>query len=229
MTGAPNTPLEHKMPNNTLKPQLPLRPHALPHVTLSLVALALVIFYIPGLTPLFELNLSSPWRMGGITLLTGHLTHWSENHLLWDGVTFAFLLGAHEFGTFRTLRPNLVRLAVTLVIAALLTSLYMVYFGGGYSTYRGLSGLCVCAFVFILDDLWSEGGASALLASAGLILLAAKLLFEHQTGVAVFAHTGATPFVVAVEAHIIGALVGLGSTQTAHKDVWRPCPSSQIC
>jgi len=141
------------------------------------------------------------WRM-----LTGHLTHWTVDHLAWDLAMFV-LLGAMVESRSRS------RLVALCLVSAIGISLLVL---GGHPelrTYRGLSGIDTALFVYVAADQlasawrqcrWVEGVLPAtLLAGFG-----GKLLYELVTGRTLFVDSQTAGFVVVIAAHAAGAATG---------------------
>jgi rhomboid family GlyGly-CTERM serine protease len=143
------------------------------------------------------------WR-----LVTGHWTHWSLDHLLWDLAAFTGLAVACELapGCGRKRMLGAVGLAAVAIPAVLWVALPRL------ATYRGLSGIDSALFVLLAVTVLREDLAACRRGWAwiGLLALAAFLAkcgYEAATGRALFA--AASGFVPVPLAHLIGGLSGL--------------------
>ena len=141
------------------------------------------------------------WR-----IVTCHVTHYTLDHLVWDGIVFA------SVGTL-CLRDSPRRTWATLATAtaALPATLWLLH--PQLSTYRGLSGLDTALFALLctraLVDNWISGDRRRLIASAAaMIVLLGKTSYEIVSGTTLFAD-GAGEFVAVPTAHIVGAIVGM--------------------
>jgi hypothetical protein len=154
------------------------------------------------------------WQRGaapGFSSLTGHLTHWSWNHLRWD-------LGAFAILSWLSLRLTPLRYAPCLLAAAVLIPLEVRLFQAALDCYRGLSGLDCALFGLVIAALWHQpSGGRGWSAAHGLALLGgciflAKTGFELVTGGTLFVEAGAAAgFVPVVSAHLTGFLCGLAT------------------
>jgi rhomboid family GlyGly-CTERM serine protease len=150
-------------------------------------------------------------------LLTGHLTHWNVDHLLWDAATF-LLLGV------ACVWRSVGRTAATLLGTAAAISASLVLFQPEIATYRGLSGLDSALFTLLAALVWRESrrdgrwklGAVAIAAGAAFL---AKAAYESATGTTLFVDSSAAGFIPLASAHLIGgavgAIVGLGGGQAS--------------
>jgi rhomboid family GlyGly-CTERM serine protease len=181
----------------------------------SLVAVALVALVAVVAQGFPALALALEWRresMGaGISfgILTGHLAHWSWDHLVWDLVAFTGL----SMACLR-IRPG--RFLICLGISAVVIPIVVYVFHPALASYRGLSGIDSALFALFLTGLWrspragsrSLGGAR-LLALAGGLLFLLKTGYELATGQAVFVESSDAGFVPLPSAHLAGFLAGL--------------------
>jgi rhomboid family GlyGly-CTERM serine protease len=178
----------------------------LPGVSLLLALPALVIYSMPSLAARLELD----WRaIGGgevWRLVTGHWTHVSLDHLLWDLAAFVVLATACELrdacGRRRMLAA--VGLAAVAIPAALWIALPEL------TRYRGLSGIDSALFVllavtFLKEELAAGRRGWAWLGGLALVAFGAKLGYEVITAAALFteASGGAVPVPLA---HLVGGL-----------------------
>ncbi len=142
------------------------------------------------------------WR-----LLSGHLTHWNGEHLLWDVGAFVLLGVLCE-------RLDRRRFAVCMLASAIVIPLVVWLASPEILVYRGLSGIDSALFVLlavtVLRAEWASRdwrwvfGAAAL-----LVAFAVKTGFEQMTGRAVFVDSVAAGFIAVPAAHTAGASVGV--------------------
>ena len=194
--------------SRTAVSKLALRARAgLPIATAALTLLAIGIWLVTGASELLE------YRRGAIAsgefwrAITGHLTHWNADHLLWDAVMFA-VLGALVERTSR--RAFLATCAVS--AAAISATLW--FCRPGLELYRGLSGIDSALFVFqagwlVREALRERRCVAALLPTVALAGFAAKIGYELATGATLFVDSAAAGFAPLPLAHVIGAAVGL--------------------
>ena len=179
----------------------------LPIATAALTLLAIGIWLIPGASELFEFRREAIasgefWRA-----ITGHVTHWNADHLLWDAVMFA-VLGALVERTSR--RAFLATCAVS--AAAISATLW--FCRPGLELYRGLSGIDSALFVFqagwlVREALVERRRAASLVLTVALAGFAAKIGYELVTGATLFVDSAAAGFAPLPLAHVIGGAVGL--------------------
>jgi rhomboid family GlyGly-CTERM serine protease len=169
---------------------------------LPLAALALVCGLLPGVER-WQLDLalaaSEPWR-----LITGHLVHWSPQHLAWDLAVFVGLgLACERHGRGRT--------ALTLALAVAAISFGVPLLSPGLTVYRGLSGLDAALFALLAARrLRSSAPRTRLAGGVALVALFAKLAWEVATGVPLFVHgLGVAGVGLLPEAHLLGGAAGL--------------------
>jgi rhomboid family GlyGly-CTERM serine protease len=181
----------------------PSRP--LPVFTGAICAAALLLFGLDLGTP-FEWSREAIARGEVWRLFTGHLAHWSLDHLLWDVAAVAVL------GTWleRRHRGGLVALVSASVIVI---SLALIAEPAGLAAYRGLSGVASALFVAVALALVRDAlnARDRLGAVAALVLLAGfamKVIVELATGASLFAHV-AESIEVTPLAHAMGCSVAL--------------------
>ncbi len=142
--------------------------------------------------------------------MTGHLVHWSWNHLLWDLAAFLAL-------ALVAIRLSPDRFAISLLAAALVIPLEIALNQPQIDTYRGLSGIDSAIFGLIVAALWRNSKSQVSSFSwnrvvaviAGLSFLA-KFGLELVTGGTLFVASGSgdQAFVPVPSAHLTGAVVG---------------------
>lgn len=170
-----------------------------------LMALPIAVYIIPDCNELLEYNRNlieagEFWR-----LITGHITHFSFDHLFWDSIMFAVV------GSL-CLKRN-IRLTLTLLATSILTiSCYLWFYIPSMTHYRGLSGVDCGLMVLYAGMLFTEGYETQnniLQWGSSIIILgmAGKLAYEITSGATLFVSgTGARCI---VEAHCIGAATAL--------------------
>lgn len=148
-------------------------------------------------------DLSASWRW-----LTGHLVHWSWNHLQWDLTAFALL-------SFAGLRLQPSRYAACLTLAAALIPLELRLLDGQFISYRGLSGIDSALFGLLVTSLWFHPATSSgrrsprWLAAIGGCCFLAKTIFELTTGDTVFVANEHHEFAPVIPAHLVGFFAGV--------------------
>jgi rhomboid family GlyGly-CTERM serine protease len=173
---------------------------------LALALVAVAIQFIPHAAGMLELSRAAVLHGELWRIVTGHFTHFSNQHLAWDVVTFT-VLGA------MVAERSFARFVACLIGAAVAISAATLILRPDVAVYRGLSGvdsaLFVTAAVMLLRQGWREGRqflvASALLALAAF---SAKTLFELATGKVLFVQElgdGVAPLALA---HIAGGAWG---------------------
>lgn len=185
----------------------PLRVPAPAAVAAALLVPAVLAALVPGLGTAWQLDRAAVAAGELGRVLTCHWTHWTAEHLLWDGLAagvLAWLCGVRA--------PR--RAAVALAAAAVAVPVAVLVALPEIVAYRGLSGLDSALYVLVatamIRDALREGRARAALVPAlALAAFVAKTVFELTTRSAVFAETGA--FVAVPLAHAAGAMVGFAS------------------
>lgn len=179
----------------------------LPIATAALTLLAIGIWLVPGASELLEYRREAIasgefWRA-----ITGHVTHWNADHLLWDALMFAVLGALVE----RTSRRAFL---ATCALSAAAISATLWFCQPGLELYRGLSGVDSALFVFqagwlVCESLRERRRAAAILPTVALAGFAAKIGYELVTGATLFVDSAAAGFAPLPLAHVIGAAVGL--------------------
>lgn len=153
------------------------------------------------------------WRRGAgfpfslTGLFTGHLTHWSWNHLAWDLAAFAAL-------SVVCLRLIPGRYVVCLAISAIVISLEIALNQPQFESYRGLSGIDSALFGLAIAGLWRLSREGRILGALALVAILAKTGFEHATGQTLFVSNDSQQlpgFVPATSAHVSGLICGLAT------------------
>ena len=170
---------------------------------LALSAGAAAAFLIPGAARWLEYDRAAlaggeVWR-----LLTGHVAHWSVEHLAWDLIAFVALGVLCEC-------LSRVRFLACVGGGALTVSLTLWWAMPGLERYRGLSGLDSALFVLLAVSLMRRGDSRRIFAGAwALVAFLAKLAWEGATGGTLFVHDAGLSAVPL--AHLAGALAGFAA------------------
>ncbi|MFQ5732226.1 MAG: rhombosortase [Planctomycetaceae bacterium] len=179
-----------------------------PIVALCIAGAALAVGAFDSVADLLQFDRSAIEAGQSWRLLTGHLTHWSWDHVFWDLAVFAVLGSLCE-------RENRARFVACVAASAILISAGVWCVLPGLETYRGLSGIDSALFALlagsVLRDAIAERRWSWLVGT--LLLLAGflgKTVFEIATGTTLFVDSAAANMLPIPLAHIIGAVVGLG-------------------
>lgn len=179
-------------------------------VFVAVTALALVIPLFPGVSETLQWQRSNPPLLHSFQWLTGHLTHWSWDHLIWDLAAFAAL-------SFTALRLIPERYFGCILLAAALIPFEIAINQSQLHSYRGLSGIDSALFGLILTGLWRSNPAQSriplprILAIFGGLVFFAKCLYELGSGQTFFVSASESKFVPAVSAHLVGAICGIAS------------------
>ncbi len=185
-----------------------------PWVTAAVALAALLVHACPPLAGALELDRAALARGEAWRLVTGHLVHFSAEHLVLDVLAFLALGLACERRA-----PRLTRAA--LGAAALAVSAGVLALSPAIARYRGLSGLDATLCAVLATTVLAPGGqdrgkaalparvhlAAALLGAAFL----GKLGFELAAGRALFVDSAAAGFVPLPLAHLLGAGTGLAA------------------
>jgi rhomboid family GlyGly-CTERM serine protease len=172
----------------------------LPHVTLAMLAGALLIASAPALRPLLiydreQILAGELWRM-----FTGHWVHLSLRHLLLDVSAMALIGWLAETN-------NRARFAILCLFAPILISLSSLIFAPDMHRYYGLSALAMTAWTFLaFRNLITR--KLRVLSSAMLTAAVAKILFELASANALFVPSHTPEIRVAVISHVAGTMIG---------------------
>jgi len=177
----------------------------IPFLTLIIGTLALFVVVQNGSVEALEFSRTALARGQLWRLLTGHLTHFSADHLKWDLVVFLAL------GSLVELR-NRTHFTVSVVGGALLISIGVWWLQPQFNNYRGLSGVDSALFGYLAADIFKLARAeakrwTAVAAGLAMALFAAKTLFELNTGQTLFVENTVS-FSPVPLAHLIGVIVG---------------------
>jgi len=173
---------------------------------LGLVA-AVVVCASPWLTDLLQFDRTRVASGEWWRLVTGHWTHWTLDHLWWDGAVF-FVLAAVCERLDRTLLLRAVVLSVPTCSAAVW------WLAPELDTYRGLSGIDSALLgaigAKVVVDALSNGDWRRSVLPMGLVLgFAAKTACEVATGTTIFVDSVAAGTVAVPVAHVAGLLAGV--------------------
>ncbi|HMJ89491.1 MAG TPA: rhombosortase [Candidatus Acidoferrum sp.] len=174
-----------------------------PTVSLLLLSLALLAWFMPGWAEAWQWQRDEPWQLW--RWFTGHVCHWSADHLVWDAVV-CIILGA--WCEMRNRRSYVVLIGVSATAITLVVSLLCPQL----SSYRGLSGIDSALFGWLVAELFVEALRRkdprtllvvTLMAGAFLV----KTAFEISSQATLFV-SGASSFVPVPLAHIVGFVTG---------------------
>lgn len=139
--------------------------------------------------------------------VTGHWTHWSLDHLLWDAATFAalgMLAEARHRGRF----------LICTASSAVAISAGVWLLRPDVTSYRGLSGIDCGLFTLVAvsiarDAVRARRPVAASLAAAALLCFVLKTAWEITSGAALFVDAAAAGFTSLPLAHALGGAAGL--------------------
>ena len=139
-------------------------------------------------------------------LITGHLSHWSGDHLFWDLLVFVVLGVMVE-------RRSRQGFTLCLTLSAILISTILWFWQQDMDCYRGLSGLDSALFGYLTLSMIRERIESRDYKGAGVIFVAStifllKIVYEILTQQSVFA-ASAGLFTPVPLAHLAGGVVGI--------------------
>jgi len=165
-------------------------------ITLALTLSALLVQASPSLQSALQfdrhaITAGEVWR-----IVTGHFTHWSFKHFLWDLAVFVALGAACE-------RLNRSKMIWTIASSIPMISLFAAPQQG---TYRGLSGIDSALFVLLAVMTHQNHPRVIFLLLAGFVL---RSCYELATGHTIFVDNTASGFVPVPLAHIIGGACGM--------------------
>lgn len=169
---------------------------------LLIAALAVAIAAVPGAAPVLQWDREAIAQGQVWRLLTGHLTHWSLDHLAWDVLAFA-VLGVWAWS------QNAARFWWTLIGSSLAIGAALWLWQPALIVYRGLSGIDSALFALVAVTVWRRGSCGWRWAAiVALLAFMGKTVFELATGSALFVQA-LGPGVSAVPlAHLVGAAMG---------------------
>jgi rhomboid family GlyGly-CTERM serine protease len=147
------------------------------------------------------IEMHEPWR-----LVTGHLTHWNADHLLWDVLMFLLLGIMLE----RRQRESFL---CTIAASAAAISAVQWFCHPDIAEYRGLSGIDSALFAHAAILLCIDARRAGRTVMCGVLVLlmlgfAAKIAFEFISGTTLFVDSTAAGFVPLPSVHAVGGIVG---------------------
>lgn len=177
-----------------------------PWLTLGLAALAAVVWWMPAVTTGLQLDRAGLGNGQWWRIATGHLTHWTPSHLIWDVIAFLFLGAIIE-------RES--RLALSLILAggAIVISAAILVFCPALAQYRGLSGLDSALFAAVAIS-WirrarvSRKWTGAIVPALALAGFVGKSIYEFATGSTLFVAPDPA-FEPVPMAHLAGCAAGV--------------------
>jgi rhomboid family GlyGly-CTERM serine protease len=177
----------------------------LPGLSLTLCAVAVLVFLCPRLTSLFQYDRAAVLNGELWRLLTCQWTHWNASHVMWDSVMFLSLGALCERLHRGTLLTCVIVSAVLIPVVCAVAIEQMCH-------YRGLSGLDSALFVLLAVQLIriyrSRDRVIALIAAVGLGAFLVKTTYECLTGSVLFVEPESA-FTPVPLAHIVGGAIGL--------------------
>lgn len=195
----------------------------LPVVSLSLAMVAVVLWLVPGAGEAFELQPAGLSRGEGWRMLSGHFTHWSLDHLVWDAGVLLLLGAACE-------ARGRARFALVVGLSCVAIAAGLAVWAPGLHRYRGLSGIDAALFswmaVVTLREHWRARDLGAFAVALALVLgFAAKVAFETTAGATLFVDSASAGMVPVPLAHVLGGLVGLLAAAATVRDGTMPRPA----
>ncbi len=177
------------------------------HVTMMIAAASLVVALWPDASPLLEFDRVAVGAGDWWRVLTGHLTHFGLEHLVWDAGVFAVLGVLCER---RHRRATLACLGAAAVLIPAATWLLV----PEIRTYRGLSGLDTALFallgVMMCAESFRQGRHGRTTVTVLLLLgMVLKIGWEFYTDGGIFVRPPSDSFVPVPLVHLVGAVVGL--------------------
>ena len=179
----------------------------LPYASLILAGAALLVARWPSVTLWLQYDRLSITTGEWWRFLTGHWTHVSDDHLVWDVVMFV-VLGALCESTSR------VRYAVCIAGAAVLIPLMLWVACPDLQTYRGLSGIdsalfALLATVLIQQEWRAQRWAWVVPLTVVCLAFFAKIGYEWVTGHTLFVDSRSGAMIPIPLAHGVGAGIGV--------------------
>ena len=186
-------------------PQSPASRAGVPLCTALLGTFAVVAFFLP-VTEWLQYDRAAIAAGQWWRILSGHLTHWSLDHLAWDVAAFVCL------GALNERRDRRLFLVCT-ILAGVAVSAGVWLARPGMTFYRGLSGIDSALFVLLAAGIlrearWPGDRLVTFVTGAALAGFAAKTLWEIAAGSTVFVRD-ASGFEPLPLAHVIGGTIGL--------------------
>lgn len=179
-----------------------------PCASLLLGLLAVAFFLSTDATHALQFDRSAIGAGQFWRVVTGHWTHWSVDHLIWDVLAFV-VLGVLCERIHRTATLSCI------LVSAIAISAVVWFTNPTMTHYRGLSGvdsalLLLLAVLTTHRAIRTRQRPTAAIVIALTLAFVAKVALESATGTAIFVSQQAGNFTVVPAAHMVGALVGLG-------------------
>ena len=179
-----------------------------PLVSLALAMTVVALASWTGSVDTLALERGATARLELWRVLSCHFVHWSWAHASWDLLAFVVLAAICESVDRRRFLLCLGSAAVA--IAAVVTAARP-----QLAAYAGLSGLDMALFGLTVGQLFRARFAGSGWAGRTVLVLAAiglvgKLAYELASGASLIFAEASAGFVPVPEAHLVGALVGLG-------------------
>ena len=178
-----------------------------PVISVAVIVIAVVAQSFPGLSQALQFERSAVAGGQWWGVITGHLTHWSWEHLCWDLAGFAVLGWLCE-------RRWRVRFVVCLLVSAACVSAAFHFWHPELAAYRGLSGVDSALFGLALAAFWRDArrrGDSALAWMFGgvALLFCGKIVYEIVACDFVFVADVGRRMVPVPVVHVAGFAVGV--------------------
>lgn len=175
--------------------------------TLAISAAVVLIHKVPNFPAMLQLERSCLANGQWWRVLTGHLTHWSSDHLLWDLLMFGVLGFVIE-------HSGRCRFLCLCCVSAIVISAGMLVGPYSVATYRGLSGIDSALFVYFavslaVDARSGRSWSGRVVPSCLLVAFVGKLAFETATNSPMFVDTTDSSFTVVPLAHVLGGVTGM--------------------
>lgn len=178
-----------------------------PYASLFLAAAAVVVYALPSASSHLQYDRlaiaqGELWRA-----LSGHWTHVSANHLVWNILAFVVL------GTLCE-RSSRSRFCIGIAASAVLISVVLWIASPHLATYRGLSGIDSALFALLATTLLKEeihARRWKWVTAVSTLLLAfiTKVVYEVASGETLFVDSVAAQILPVPLAHGVGAAVGM--------------------
>ena len=190
----------------------------LPGASLLLSLFALLLWSSPALSQWCQWDRSRPWQLW--RWFTGHFSHWSVEHLVWDTVVFLALGALCEW-------RNRTQFLICMVAAAIAITGATSLFLPGIQTYRGLSGLDSALFGWLSmatlrTALARQDRRTMSIVFLFMIAFTMKVAIECVTSSTLFVSSCQSGFVPVPLAHAVGVLSGLGLNLVSRSWPGRP-------
>ena len=162
-------------------------------IVVCLVAATILLTASPELGETFRLHANSRGMLLAVQLYSCHLVHWTAEHLFYDALCLAVL------GLLLSRRE----LVLTLLFAAPIVAITVLWFHPELTSYCGLSGVNCALFAYYAVKIGCE---RKLLGGVALVAILLKTGVEIHSGHTFFATDG---FIPVHSAHLVGIVVGV--------------------